>query len=310
MEKNMTEISKREFVDYSLEKGAESEQAMSYRIMQVKEIIDQENISPNIKELLQNIEVMAVITKIKPASFISRSTEKSTKNTGSKFTESTLTENEIFQLETVLHKLGLEMFRHDYKIENSTRDLSENFTIYNIDECLIKMKKCNLFTEREIETAFKDFKIFFDKEYSNKSDYGRIGILYGYPKCDVEDFIRMRKIEKKYRIKNFDLEIMIRVIRGEAFLNEQKKIKLQNVKSKEEYRNLYNIEEDDYQFLLKKSITIKNIDIEGAHTKDKIKANNRIIWKSYNFGSKEVEALIKHYALLKKLQKEIFKYDE
>lgn len=244
----------------------------------LKEILEEKNISQEVKDLLQNGDVLGAITGIKPASYIQPHIEK--KFLGILKEREGLSSKDLQQFEEILKKFDI-----DFSINNGGNDPKnikeikdfkkqhgiEIIHIFNQKKVLDTMKSSNLFSEEEINLAERDMGNFLNSylSKSNNMDWDkvyRVGVLYGYPLEDVKSAIADSVLVEKYKKLGLSEENVNLAL------------------EKENSEVLLKIEKNDLEILRKRK-NHKGVNIKGI--------KNGIYWGSFNPELPEVQNKIK-----------------
>ena len=157
----------------------------------------------------------------------------------------------------------------------------ELFNIYSQENAIQAMIDSDLFAEEELDLAKEDLGKFLGSylvaENLAKESAYRVGILLGYPLPDVKDFIKLEILSKKY--PDIDLRTIFKKIQSG------------------DTQNNYNIDENDWEYLLLKIPTTQTINITGI--------NGSINWKTFNIHDPVVIETKNKYRNLFDIQKNI-----
>jgi len=289
------------------------------KMLEVKEIVERKETRPNVKELLQNVEIMAVITDLKP--LLDRKpivTERlftvweqtAHRKDIDQYRNNIFSEEDIEQLEQILSSLGVVVDRtkiHE-KFMGGTFpgelfNPCEFFRFYNKDEILETMKKDREnFKRDQILAAIRDINKFI-----NDSDEHLLYHLEGIPSCDVEDFNKLSSFDNKYEI---DTRVELFSMRFRKLIREAKDSEDPEVAELENFRTKNKISDEDWEFILEKLNAASRIDINGPVQEEGKSKYGSLGWRTFNPESQEVQDRKKQLENMVKLQEEVFGYED
>jgi hypothetical protein len=242
------------------------------KLIELKELIESPETRTNVREILSEAEVVAVICGIKPASHLQKESAEALLSNE----QNILSDQDFIQLEEYLNRMGLQLSRDTQEVY-----YHELFHIYSKKNAIQAMIDSDLFTEEELDLAKEDIGKFLGSylviENVGKERAYRVGVLLGYPLPDVKDFIKLKILSKKY--SNIDLRTIFKKIQSG------------------DTQNNYDIDENDWEYLLRKIPTTQPINITGI--------NGSINWKTFNINDPVVIKIKNKYKHLFDIQKNI-----
>lgn len=253
------------------------------KLIELKVLIESPETRTNVREILSEAEVVAVIFGIKPVSYLQKESAKALlSNSKNKFSNQDFT-----QLEEYLNRMGLQLSRDIQRLYpqrtafEKLKNYDELFHIYSQENAIQAIIDSDLFTTEEVDLAKQDLGKFLGsylviQNVGRESAY-RVGVLLGYPLPDVKDFIKLEILSKKY--PDIDLRTIFKKIQSG------------------DTQNNYNIDENDWEYLLLKIPTTQTINITGI--------NGSINWKTFNIHDPVVIETKNKYRNLFDIQKNI-----
>jgi|GEM_PF-6390664 len=259
----------------------------------LKEILDKEVVSQELKDVILDSDVLGAIAGIKPASYIQPQMEK--RFLGIIKERNGLSSQDLKQFQEILKNFNIDFKIKDGADNNENRKKLKKYKketgrelihIYNNEKVLSVIESSNLFSEEEIELAKKDLG-YFISDYLSSINVGtdqekvlRVGALYGYEIMDVKDEITTYIILKKYERDG---------------LSEKNILNALNTNN---LSILSRIEQTDLKMLEKRRNT-RGVRIKGI--------KGAICWKSYNFDSLVVKNKINQMQETLDIAKEVLK---
>ena len=282
------------------------------KILEVKEIVEKEETTPNVREILQDVNTMAVITDLKSFSRFSAATEervdvldpvKDKKHIDSiKKNSFILSVEDLEQLKQVLSDLGVSMKMNETeKITARERrskiiDPFQGFCFYKKENMEKVMRENKKHFPLEIRLMARiDIDQFLDETTER-------GILEGIPVCDVEKHARFIEIDVQYKTNVFSKYFQELVRKARKDKNDPATIELEN------YKIAHKINDEDWAFILEQDYS--GIHIEGPAKKDGESRYGSFSWGTFDPESQEAQARKKQLKNMIALQEEMFGYED
>lgn len=258
-------------------------------LTELSESIEKREVSEEVRKILSDAELIAVIAKEKPLSSIGlEGLVDESDLSGLPLSQNERFLKNISTLEDILTELNIRYAFMDSNSDMWTRDSvnpPRGAEVWRQEEVLEVAQASGMFTDEEIasiEGTPEEFLVnrmrVGNKGYS--SVY-RIGTLYGYPLCDVRDNIEIQRIIEKYELPlSFDLKTLM-----DSSTDSSARSKIDKMSS----------EDIDTFTRLKKSML--NVQIGGVH--------GSVGWHTYNKDSEEVIDKVKSIKDTFDLQREM-----